>query len=82
MFEYFYFTDENVFNNQLVDLVSKRGGASPSYLMLAIDRISAEGNFDHLSSQIKSLGSTTIEMLGDVLKETLKSLIIEASVDF
>ena len=62
--------EENVFNNQLVDLVSKRGGASPSYLMLAIDRISAEGNFDNLSSQIKSLGSTTIEMLGDVLKET------------
>ena len=61
--------DEDAFNNQMLSLVGKREGGSPSYLELAIDRIVKGAKFENLSSEIRSLGITTKEILEQILLE-------------
>ena len=61
--------DEDAFNNQLLTLVGKREAGSPSYLVLAIDRIVKEANFENLKSEIGRLGITTMEILEQILIE-------------
>ena len=61
--------EESAFNNQLMSLVGKRGAGSPSYLMLAIDQISKEANFDNLNEEIRQLGSTLTEINHDILMD-------------
>ena len=62
--------NEDTFNNQLLTLVGKREGGCPSYLELAIDRIVKEAKFENLSTEIKRLGITTMEILEQIVVET------------
>ena len=61
--------DESAFNNQLMALVSKRDSGSPSYLKLAIEKITKDSQFDTLSQDIERLGGTSGQILLSLVEQ-------------